>query len=353
VLEIGAGTGYNAALMSHIVGPQGAVVSVDIDADLAAQARDHLASAGYPDVTVVAADGAEGYPPSAPYDRVIATVGVSDLAPAWLEQSGPDSRIVVPFDVRGTQVAAAFERAETGWPRASGPRASGPRASEHWASVSLVPCGFMRIRGSLAGPERMLSLRPGLSVLLPDGLALADGHPADPEALAAFLAGPSVLVPTGVRTGVRQVLWGIGLWLAAGDVRSCTLMQERLPGSGGRRRQAGPSRLARTPVRGRGLGILDSGGVALITTAPRPPQRPGPAEPPGQLMLEVTGFGPHASALAADLAAHLVAWNQAGQPVMGGLHIDAYPRSSAREPDPARRALLIERPGTRFAVYHT
>src|SRR5207237_757611 len=80
VLEIGAGTGYNAALMQHIVGAPGAVISVDIDADLAARAREHLASAGYPDVTVVAADGADGYPPGAPYDRVIATVGVSDLA---------------------------------------------------------------------------------------------------------------------------------------------------------------------------------------------------------------------------------------------------------------------------------
>src|SRR4029077_1420949 len=54
VLEIGAGTGYNAALMRHIVGPQGTVVSVDIDADLVGTAREHLASAGYPDVTVVA-----------------------------------------------------------------------------------------------------------------------------------------------------------------------------------------------------------------------------------------------------------------------------------------------------------
>ena len=82
VLEIGAGTGYNAALISHIIGPSGAVVSVDIDPDLVETARGHLAGAGYPDVTVVAADGADGYPPGAPYDRVIATVGVSDLAPA-------------------------------------------------------------------------------------------------------------------------------------------------------------------------------------------------------------------------------------------------------------------------------
>ena len=111
VLEIGAGTGYNAALIRHIVGPSGAVVSVDIEADLVDRAREHLASAGCPDVAVVAADGAEGYPPGAPYDRVIATVGVSDLAPAWLHQAGPDARIVVPLDVRGSQLAVAFGRA--------------------------------------------------------------------------------------------------------------------------------------------------------------------------------------------------------------------------------------------------
>ena len=60
---------------------------------------------------MVAADGAEGYPPGAPYDRVIATVGVSDLAPAWLQQTSPDARIVVPLDVRGSQLAVAFGRA--------------------------------------------------------------------------------------------------------------------------------------------------------------------------------------------------------------------------------------------------
>ena len=174
VLEIGAGTGYNAALMRHIVGPSGTVVSVDIDADVADRAREHLASAGYPDVTVVAADGAEGYPPGAPYDRVIATVGVSDLAPAWLHQAAPGARIVVPLDVRGSQLAVAFGRSGSGG---------------HWVSRSIAPCGFMRMRGSLAGPERAVVLQPGLSVMLPDGLTLADGHEVDGAALAAFLAG--------------------------------------------------------------------------------------------------------------------------------------------------------------------
>ncbi len=346
VLEIGAGTGYNAALMQHIVGPSGTVVSVDIDVDLARQARDHLVSAGYPDVTVVAADGAEGYPPSAPYDRVIATVGVSDLAPAWLDQTGPGGRIVVPLDVRGTQLAVAFERLGTGG---------------RWTSVSLAPCGFMRMRGSLAGPERTVLLQPGLSVMLPDGLTLAGGQEADAAALAAYLAGPPVVLPTGVRALTTQVMWGLGLWLAARDARSCAVAEERPAGSYGRRRSAPASRpgaapLLRAPIRSRGLrltaGILDSGGIALLTATPSPGAQGEADQPPGRLTLEVAGFGPHGSGLAAELAAHVQAWDTAGQPGVDGLHIEAYPRSSADEPVPAEEALLIERPGTRFAVFH-
>ena len=136
VLEIGAGTGYNAALLAHLVGAAGTVVTVDLDEEVADQARAHLAAAGYPDVTVLAADGAAGYPPGAPYDRIIATVGVSDLAPAWREQLGPGGRIVVPLDLRGSQRSVAFE-----WDGTS------------WQSRSVIPCGFMRMRGTLAGPN--------------------------------------------------------------------------------------------------------------------------------------------------------------------------------------------------------
>jgi protein-L-isoaspartate(D-aspartate) O-methyltransferase len=341
VLEIGAGTGYNAALMRHIVGPSGTVVSVDIDPGLADQARDHLASAGYPDVTVVGADGAAGYPAGAPYDRVIATVGVSDLAPAWLDQAAPGARIVVPLDVRGRQLAVAFERTGT---------------DGAWTSVALAPCGFMRMRGSLAGPERTLLLQPGLAAMLPDGLLLADGREADPEALAAFyLTGPFADLPTGVSATSSQVVWGLGLWLAIRDVRSFTLVEERPGGTprggrGGRRSADGLRRAAADGRRPRlPAGILDSGGIALLTAAraPVPPADGSPAA----VMLEVAGFGPRGAGLAADLAAHVVAWDQAGQPGVTGLHVDVYPRSSAAEPEQETGTLLIERPGTRFAVY--
>ena len=335
VLEIGAGTGYNAALISHIVGPSGAVVSVDIEADLVDRAREHLASAGYPDVTVVATDGAGGYPPGAPYDRVIATVGVSDLAPAWLHQTGPDARIVVPLDVRGSQLAVAFGRA--------GPAQAG--SAGHWVSRSIAPCGFMRMRGSLAGPERTVVLQPGLSVSLPDGLTLADGQEIDGAALAAFLDEPPAEFTTGVRASSLQVFWGLGLWLAASDRRSCGVAEEWTEGAA--------ARLAHAPLRGHGMvataGIVDSGGIAVLTT-----DQPAVDGRSGQLALEVAGFGPHGAQLGAALAAHVQAWDRAGQPGAARLHVDAYPRSSPDEAAPsASDALLIERPATRFAVYHT
>ena len=62
VLEIGAGTGYNAALMAHVVGTSGQVVTIDIDEDIVENARAHLAAAGFDVVQVICADGGLGYP---------------------------------------------------------------------------------------------------------------------------------------------------------------------------------------------------------------------------------------------------------------------------------------------------
>src|SRR5690349_7613317 len=84
VLEIGAGTGYNAALMRRLVGPEGRVVAVDIDADLVEGAGRHLAAAGVGGVELVCADGALGHPPGAPYDRIVLTVGSGVVRPEWI-----------------------------------------------------------------------------------------------------------------------------------------------------------------------------------------------------------------------------------------------------------------------------
>src|SRR2546422_476925 len=70
ILEIGAGTGYNAAVLSQVVGERGAITTIDIDADVAAEAREHLARAGVDRVAVATGDGWEGNASNAPYDRI-------------------------------------------------------------------------------------------------------------------------------------------------------------------------------------------------------------------------------------------------------------------------------------------
>jgi methyltransferase of ATP-grasp peptide maturase system len=95
VLEIGTGTGWNAALLAHRLGSPN-VVTVEVDEAAAESARLRLAAAGCDPVTVVG-DGAQGYAVRAPYDRVIATCSVSRVPAAWIEQTRPGGVIVAPW----------------------------------------------------------------------------------------------------------------------------------------------------------------------------------------------------------------------------------------------------------------
>ena len=99
-LEIGSG-GYNAALMAELVGPGGEVTTVDIDADITDRARRYLPAAGYGQVHAVLADAEAGVAEHAPYDRILVTVGVWDIPPAWLDQLVEGGRLVVPLRMRG------------------------------------------------------------------------------------------------------------------------------------------------------------------------------------------------------------------------------------------------------------
>lgn len=92
VLEIGTGTGYNAALMTHRLGGRG-VFSVDIGAGLVAEARDRLAGLGMAP-TLVTAHGAEGLAGHAPFDRIIATCSVPAIPAAWTEQLVEGGRVL-------------------------------------------------------------------------------------------------------------------------------------------------------------------------------------------------------------------------------------------------------------------
>ncbi|ARP70265.1 methyltransferase [Streptomyces pluripotens] len=96
VLEVGAGTGYNAALLTHRLGDGDLVTTVDLDPEIAESARGHLAAAGYRPV-VVTGDGARGVPERAPFDRVIATCELATVPRAWLAQCRPGARILTPL----------------------------------------------------------------------------------------------------------------------------------------------------------------------------------------------------------------------------------------------------------------
>lgn len=141
VLEVGSG-GYNAALISELVGESGVVVSVDIDPDIVARARKSLAAAGYEQqVTVVLDDAENGYPAGAPFDRIIVTAGAWDIPPAWRQQLAPGGRLVVPLRMRGMTRSVVFEH-----------------DGDHLASTGYRLCGFVPMQGAGEREERLIPL---------------------------------------------------------------------------------------------------------------------------------------------------------------------------------------------------
>ncbi|MFE1588972.1 methyltransferase domain-containing protein [Streptomyces sp. NPDC058737] len=96
VLEIGAGTGYNAALLAHRLGADDLVTTVDLDPEITESARRHLDAAGY-HPAVVTGDGARGVPERAPYDRILATCELPSIPRAWTAQCRPGGRILTPL----------------------------------------------------------------------------------------------------------------------------------------------------------------------------------------------------------------------------------------------------------------
>jgi protein-L-isoaspartate(D-aspartate) O-methyltransferase len=93
VLEIGTGTGYNAALLCEGLDSE-LITSIDIDAGLVEQASGRLHGLGY-QPALAAVDGARGYPDAAPYDRIMATCSMPQIPAAWISQSAPHGLIMV------------------------------------------------------------------------------------------------------------------------------------------------------------------------------------------------------------------------------------------------------------------
>ena len=97
VLEVGAGSGYAAAVMGRIAGE---VVAIERQPDLAHIARERLARLGYDNVTVVEGDGSTGWPDRAPYDAILAAASGSHVPQALIDQLAHVGRLVMPVGER-------------------------------------------------------------------------------------------------------------------------------------------------------------------------------------------------------------------------------------------------------------
>ncbi|MGR3932820.1 methyltransferase domain-containing protein [Streptomyces sp. BRA346] len=105
VLDVGTGTGETAAALAHRCGSGGGVATVEVDPDVSRWARQRLRAAGWRPAVVVG-DGAEGHVDRAPYDRILATVGVREIPGAWIEQTRPGGLIVAPWGTHFTHADA-------------------------------------------------------------------------------------------------------------------------------------------------------------------------------------------------------------------------------------------------------
>ncbi len=275
VLEIGAGTGYNAALLAQLVGASELVTTVDIAADVVERARRGLDAAGYAAVRVLCGDGGQGAPNGAPYDRIIATVGAWDIPPAWVEQLAPGGILVLPLGIRGVQRSIAFVN-DDGVLR----------------SKSVVPCGFMTMQGAFAGPARtyVIGAGPRLTVIVDDG------RPVELPSLAT----PPVRLPVRMRATGRELYESVDPWLAL--------------------REPDYGRVYLEGFHGTGLGLVADGSLAHLEPFDESVDRQSDA-----VELAVLAYGPAAATLAERLANSLLAWESAGRPSMKKVRIDAYP----------------------------
>lgn len=191
VLEIGAGSGYHAALIASIVGSPELVTTIDIDRAMVDQTRKRLTHLGYGAISVLCGDGHDAVPDGA-FDRIVATVGCNDISPAWTEHLAHEGTLLVPL-VHG----AAH-------PRVRLAKRDGVLSGDYPGYS-----GFVSIQGAQAGHSPW-----------PDCSAPHPNTPTRrhlPAALAAALVSPD---PTRPHWNPRE--WALGFYVALRDGRAAS-----------------------------------------------------------------------------------------------------------------------------------
>ena len=309
VLEIGAGTGYNAALLAELVGPTGSVTTIDIHPDVTDHARRALDSTGYDRVRVVTGDGVLGEAEHAPYDKIIITVGPWDLPPAWFDQLAPGGMLVVPLHWRGQARSVAFVRHD-----------------DHLRATNSQLCGFIPMIGIVPTGEKTGSITENVELHWD-----ADQN-IDPAALHEVFTGPDTPVWSGASVVANEPFDHIWLWLTATEPGTCRLDAEDEAIEAGVCR---PAFSYRTPA------IVEGDSLAYLTK-PRPVDGPDGKR---RYELGATGHGPAAAQLAERLVEQIRRFDRdrTAQPV-----ITAYPARTADENLPT--GLVIDKHHVRMVL---
>lgn len=302
VLEIGAGTGYNAALLAHLVGCTGAVTTVEYDAAVTQSAREALTRAGNGDVTVVCGDGAFGWADNALYDRIIVTAGAWDIPPAWWDQLAGGGLLLVPLRMRGLTRTVALER-----------------DGAILRSLSVEVCGFIPIRGVGAMAEQNVWVGGRDGDLL---LRIDDDQPIDAEAVGGALDHPGTVVWTGVPFVMPEIL---DFWLVSMD-GFCRVLASRDAVENGR--------LAAPMFFWGSMGVFDGGSVAYLTTNADMSE------------LGVCAYGPDGRALANRVSERIREWDSVGGPRME-VRVEVHPIDAASSSD---SWLIIDKKHSRVVV---
>lgn len=135
ILEVGTGTGYQAALLSHL-GAQ--VYTIERNPALAEAARSRLRRLGYGDaVEVVTGDGSHGYPAAAPYEAILVTAAAPEVPQTLVDQLADGGRLVVPIGGRREQQLQLIIK-----------------AGDKFRTHALTACQFVPLIGEQAWPNR-------------------------------------------------------------------------------------------------------------------------------------------------------------------------------------------------------
>ena len=313
VLEIGAGTGYNAALIAQIVGECGNVVTVEIDRDIVEDARRHLSAAGFGRVKVKCADGGYGYLDDAPYDRIILTTGAWDITPAWREQLKPGGRLLLSLSIRGDhQGIVAFDN-----------------QGDHLTSGNVRPTGFIFLRGASAGPTIEMPIGPRR-----DAVIIGDQIDLDADTVYELLTGHFVDMAPGVPVTWDE-LYGLRLWLAAREPRTCEFYDVE-----------GPDRIIPLFYQDRNAdqaicwtdGILEERGIAVF-------HRDADQAQPFEIL--VRSYGPDRG-VAERLVEHISAWEAAGRPSISDIRITVLPMDTPYQP--ANNEIMVPKRWNKLVV---